>query len=250
MARDCLSEGMQRSSAPKLCSGPPAVSRASPWHTLEAPHPQHPAHPSHTGSHHSEHKLLLCPHPTRAPNPSMGAALRTPSTGWLQPNSTSPISTCGCHQPCTGLPSLFLGHQPQLQPPVLVPVWGLVSAPLGGGTSILCRYRVGTQEAAFLFLVNGTKTLPQIINSSPSSLYQPLEAFRVWLSGSNHSPCRYPQACGKDYQQWLSPLLHPARKGPFTALGTCSPGEPQAEGCTCITPGPNLEHHPNILQQS
>lgn len=30
-ARDCLSEGMQRSSAPKLCSGPSAVSGVSPW---------------------------------------------------------------------------------------------------------------------------------------------------------------------------------------------------------------------------
>lgn len=29
---------MQRSSAPKLCSGPPAASGVSPWHTLEAPH--------------------------------------------------------------------------------------------------------------------------------------------------------------------------------------------------------------------
>lgn len=124
---------------------------------------------------------------------------------------------------------------------------------LGAGSTILgeapahCAALVLTLMNQ-LFLVNGTKTLPQVINSPTKSLNQPLEAFRVWLSDSNHSPRRYPQACGKDYQQWLSPLLHPARKGPFTAWGTCSPGEPQAKGCTCTAPGPNPEHHPNSLQ--
>lgn len=129
---------------------------------------------------------------------------------------------------------------------MLVPQFeGWFQPHLGGGTSTLCKFGADTHKPAFLFLGNSTKTLPEIINSSPKSLYQPLEAFRVRLNGSNHSPHRYPQACGKDYQQWLSPLFHPARKGPFTALGTCSPGEPQAKGCTCITPGPNPGHHPN-----
>lgn len=39
----------------------------------------------------------------------------------------------------------------------------------GGGISTLCRFGADTQEPALLFLVNGTKTLPQMVNSSPKS---------------------------------------------------------------------------------
>lgn len=221
------------------CSG------VSPWHTLEAPH---------------NIQLTI---PTLAPTPASTSCccVLTP------PGPPTPL--WAQHQ---GLPALkdssqlHISHQHLWLPPALdwaslPPPWPPATAPtpcagtsLGAGFSPImgeapahCRVAADTQEPAFLFLVNGTKTLPQIINSSPKSLYQPLEAFRVWLSGSNHSPRRHPQACVKDYQQWLRPLLHPARKGPFTALGTCSPGEPQAKGCT-FAPGPNPEHRPNILQ--
>lgn len=200
-ARDCLSEGMQRGQ-------PLAHSRGS---------SQHPAHHSHTGSHPSEHQLLLCPHPTRAPDPSMGTASRTPSPEGFISTPHLPSAPVAATSLGLGFPPSSLATSHSSNPLCWYQFGGWFQPHHGGGTSTLCRVTADTQEPAFLFLVNGTKTLPQIINSSPKSLYQPLEAFRVWLSGSNHSPRRHPQACVKDYQQWLRPLLHPARKGPFTA---------------------------------
>lgn len=64
-ARDCLSEGMQRSSAPKLCSGPPAVSRVSLWLLTTTPSSPFPHwFPP------SDHRLLLWASDTsRTPSP-------------------------------------------------------------------------------------------------------------------------------------------------------------------------------------
>lgn len=54
--------------------------------------------------------------------------------------------------------------------PVAVPQFGVGFQPHhGGGISTLCRFGADTQEPAFLFLVNGTEMLPQIINLSPTS---------------------------------------------------------------------------------
>lgn len=172
-ARDCLSEGMQRSSAPKLCSGPAAASRVSPWHTPEAPH---------------NIQLTI---PTLAPTPvSTGCCCVLIPPGPLTPPWAQ-------HH---GLPALkdssqlHISHQhlwlpPALDWPSLSLPWPPATAPTpcagyqfggwfqphhGGGTSTLCRVTADTQEPAFLFLVNGTKTLPQIINSSPQVLVSAL----------------------------------------------------------------------------
>lgn len=167
--QDCLSEGMQRSSAPKLCSDQAGVSGVSPQHARSSG----PCYnPRLTGS----HSALGPPTPLRAQD-----------QGRPEQDSTSPISVCGCHQSWTGLPSPFLGHQGRCQShssdsPVVVPQSGGCFQPRQrGGGSTSCRFGSDTQESAFLILVNGTKTLPQIINSSPksSALVTAIGAFTV-----------------------------------------------------------------------
>lgn len=125
--------------------------------------------------------------------------------------------------------------------PVVVPQFGGWFQPHhGGGISRLCRFGADTQDPAFLFLVNGAKTLLQIINSSPrsSALVTAHGSLYNFSRCSNHFPCRYHQALGKDYQQQMKSLLHLARKRPFISLGNCHPGELlQEKGCTCIATG-------------
>lgn len=68
--QDCLSEGMQRSSAPKLRSGHAGASRVSPRHARS----NGLCYTTRlTSSHTGEHRLLLCPNRAGATNPSMGA---------------------------------------------------------------------------------------------------------------------------------------------------------------------------------
>lgn len=107
-ARDCLSEGMQRSSAPKLCSGPPAASRVSPWHTLEAPH----------------HNIQLT-FPTLIPTPvSTGCCCVLAPPG-------PPTPLWAQHQ---GLPAQFhSSHQHLWLPPALP--WASLSLPWPPGTA-------------------------------------------------------------------------------------------------------------------
>lgn len=199
-----------------------------------------PRPPNSAQGPHSEQGQPLAPHhniqltlPTLVPIPQLAAvssplqgplsplqASRTPSPEGFIPAPPLPSAPVAATSLRLGFPLSSLATCHSCKPPVLVPQFGgWFQSHHGAGTRTLCRFGSDIHETAFLFLVNGTKTLPQVINSSTKSLYQPLEAFRVWLSGSNHSPRRYPQACGKDYQQWLSPLLHPARKGPFHCLG-------------------------------
>lgn len=70
--QDCLSEGMQRSSAPKLCSGHAGVSGVGSWHLRSSG----PCYNTRlTGSHTGGHRLLLCPHRAGATDPSTGTGL-------------------------------------------------------------------------------------------------------------------------------------------------------------------------------
>lgn len=100
--RDCLSEGMQRSSAPKLCPGPPAVSGVSPWlltTTSSSPFP-----PWFSPS---EHRLLLCLHPTRVSDIS-----RTPSPEGFIPTPHLPSAPLAATSLRLGLPLSSLATNP------------------------------------------------------------------------------------------------------------------------------------------
>lgn len=198
-----------------------------------------PRPPNSAQGPHSERGQPLAPHhniqltlPTLVPTPvsTVCCCVLTPP-GPLSPLQASRTPSPEGFIPVPPLPSapvaatsLRLGFPLSSWPPATAPtpcvgttVWGLVSVPSRG------RH----QHTGLVLTFMNQLSVPskwhqntaQVTNSSTKSLYRPLEAFRVWLSGSNHSPRRYPQACGKDYQQWLSPLLHPARKGPFHCLG-------------------------------
>lgn len=111
----------------------------------------------------------------------------------------------------------------------------------GGGISTLRRFGVDTQEPPFLLLVNSTKMLPQIINSSPKSSAQ------VTAHGSLHSFGRLAQAIPPAGITRLAAKITSSRRSLcfiWPAKGTAISGEFMElhsellqKGCTCITTG-------------
>lgn len=156
--------------------------------------------------------------PHQGPDPSVGAAPRTPSPEGFIPTPRLPSEAVAATSLRLGFP-LFLGHQPHSNPLCWCHSLGLVSAPSWGRQQHIELFGADTHKTAFPFSINSTKRLPQMMNSSPKSLYQPLEALRVLVKWLKPFPLQVPTGLWQRLSAGAEPSASSSQKRTFHCLG-------------------------------